>query len=154
LALHPELAGQPSAAISRYIQEWHRQALPRIRTKDFRATWREAKALWEGVDPHKLAVEQVAAMALQEPPPTLTAERGYKPALTRLVQVCRGLQRFWGEKPFFLDVRTAARVVGVSKTTAAEYLQRLQRDGVVGLSRKGCREGRLASEWRYLGQTA
>ncbi len=53
--------------------------------------------------------------------------------------------------PFPLDYRTAGSLIGVAKSTASDYFQRLVSDKVVSLVRKGNWKDGIASEWRYLG---
>jgi len=103
LAMHPDLRGKSTESIWPYVKEWHRRARSRIRTKEFRPTWREAEALWRNVDPRKQAIDGLAATAFEEALPEFAAERGYKPKLVKLVLVCRALQRVWGDEPFHLD---------------------------------------------------
>jgi hypothetical protein len=86
----------------------------------------------------------VAAKRL--PPPKQTS------SLSRDVQLlaclCRELQRQAGTNPFFLDGRSAAKVLGQPHETVASWLRALRRLVVIALVEKG-RRGR-ASRYRYI----
>lgn len=153
LKLHPKLAAAPVDSIRPYVRQWHWRAGRRARTKKFGDTWREARALWPKTDPRKQSIMRVAAVAFQQEPPAFAVERGYKPELVKLVLLCRGLQEVWGEEPFHLDCRGAAGLIGVKKSTAANYLNRLRREKVLQRVRKGRFGTGLSSDYRYLGVT-
>jgi len=71
--------------------------------------------------------------------------------LQQLVGVCRELQKYHGDEPFFLDTHTAAEVVGVHPTQAWRWMfGPLRADKVIRLVCKGNRREHRASEWRYL----
>jgi hypothetical protein len=72
------------------------------------------------------------------------------PTLHRLVALCRELQRAAGDGPFFLDVRTGERLLGIHYTTVWAWLRGLCRDGVLELVESGSQAKRRASRYRYL----
>ena len=63
-----------------------------------------------------------------------------------LACLCRELQRQAGITPFFLDGRSAAKVLGRPHETVASWLRALCRVGVITLKAKG----RLGFASRYL----
>jgi len=135
------------------IEEWHRRAHPQTSGKhsfddylfDFQYAWAEAKHPW-GVEPVQLIAEKVRAGSLPAVANDYDDER-----LQQLVGVCRELQKYHGDEPFFLDTHTAAEVVGVHPTQAWRWMfGPLRADKVIRLVCKGNRREHRASEWRYL----
>lgn len=83
----------------------------------------------------------------QEPPEC--ASKYDSAEMRALVALCRELQRGAGNRPFFLDCRTAGRLIGVDRQTANRWLSLvLQADGVLERTRTGTRG--KGSEFRYL----
>jgi hypothetical protein len=68
------------------------------------------------------------------------------------VALCAELQRRAGREPFFLDCRTAGRLLEVSHTEAAGWLYLLRADRFLRVVEKGQR-GR-ASSYQYIGPSA
>lgn len=71
---------------------------------------------------------------------------------TLLLSVCRELQREAGERPFFLDAKTAATAVGFDQPKERwhvwKWLRLASSEGyveLIGVGRKG-----VPSQWRYL----
>jgi len=135
------------------IEEWHRRAHPHTSGKhpfddylfDFHYAWAEAKHPW-GVEPVQLIAEKVRAGSLPGVANDYDDER-----LRQLVGVCRELQRYHGDSPFFLDTHTAAKVIGVHPTQAWRWMfGPLRADKVIDLVSKGNHREHKASEWRYL----
>lgn len=146
--------------------EWHRQALPIIRTKDFQESWQDFQVAWMKVKkPYVAAVLSAAfasAAALPEPPIDGRLELGL------LAAACRELHCNGGT-PFYLSARAAAKHLGmvmgesVSAMTAWRWLEALQFFGVIAsdeigsLSRISEKAGSpmTATTWHFLGvQTA
>ena len=65
-----------------------------------------------------------------------------------LASLCRELQRQAGNKPFFLDGRSAAKVLGRAHETVASWLRALQRLGVIRRVSRGCPG--MASRYLYV----
>jgi hypothetical protein len=65
-----------------------------------------------------------------------------------LASLCGVLQYQAGEKPFFLDGRSAARALGKPHRTVASWLRALRHLGVIGLISQGKRG--MASRYEYL----
>ena len=63
-------------------------------------------------------------------------------------RLCRQLQIEAGTNPFFLDGRSAAKVLGQPHETVASWLRALRRLEVIALDKKG-RRGH-ASRYRYI----
>ncbi len=75
----------------------------------------------------------------------------YGEPLRLLVRVCQTLQTEWGDRPFFLSVREAERITGLSRMEAARAFKVLQFDRILRLEAMGTLKGRKATQWRYLG---
>ncbi len=71
-----------------------------------------------------------------------------EPKLCLLVTFCRELQTVAGANPFFLDCRTAGRLLDVPHVQAARWLKVLCLDEILQLVTPGTR--RRALEYRYL----
>ncbi len=133
-----------------HVREWHRRALPFIRTKPFEETWADFLHAWKNAK-YPTGQEPISVLyleALKQPRPECVM-RYDTPELRNLVALCRELQRAAGQSPFFLDCRTAGRLIGTDRQRAHRWLTLvLIADGVLELTAKGSR-GR-ASEYRYL----
>ena len=86
------------------------------------------------------------ARAAGTPPEAL----GYEQEGIRLLaSLCRELQRGAGGEPFYLDCRTAGRLVGVDHVTANRWLFLLCSDGLLVVVEPGQRN--RATSYRYTG---
>jgi hypothetical protein len=70
-----------------------------------------------------------------------------------LTALCRELQRLAGDRPFFLDCRTAGDLLGVSHKTAWEWLDTLCVLGVLTKVSSGTLKSRKANEYRWRAHT-
>lgn len=149
----PSIAGADEAQLRVIVKRWHMLALPVIQTKPFEATWIDFLKAWErvkfaaGHGPIDEVVRRLDSVDLPE-----EALQYEDPGIQRLVSLCRELQRVSGDAPFFLTVREAGRLFGVSHETAANWLWLLRHDGVLQEVEKG-RVGR-ASRHFYVPRTA
>ena len=64
-----DFADKPVTAARDHVREWHRLALPKIRTKPFADTWSDAVAAWKNIDGRKQTFRVIADEALQQDPP-------------------------------------------------------------------------------------
>jgi hypothetical protein len=149
LKANPEFARADVTRLRPIIEHWHSLALPSIATKGLSATWCDFRNAWPkvrfpaGQDPIMSILKEADARAL----PSIT--RIYpEPELKRLVALCRQLQLQNPKGPFFLDCRTAGRLLGVTHTTAHTWLRLLAMDKVLQVVRIGTRH--KATEFRYL----
>jgi hypothetical protein len=146
-----------------HVLEWHRQALPIIRTKDFDTTWvdfcsnwRRIKKPWTGMP----SWEQIVAAAKAMPTPAIGLQYDSE-GMRLLVGLVATLARLHNGGPFPLSCRKAGKAIGVSHERANEMLHTLHRDRVLepsselgnhdGLTPEERREKRIAFVWRYLG---
>lgn len=136
------------------VERWHRAALPTIRTKALSATWTEAQTAWPRIRPGvhtgslRRAWERAVWATLTMSKATLTEWR-----IQALACLCRELQQAWGDRPFPLPCKIGC-LLGVSRETAANYLQRLTRSGVLRRVSRGdfarAGQARKAAEYRYV----
>jgi hypothetical protein len=148
----PALAGAAAGTLRPIVEQWHRLAVPVIRTKPFLETWADFLLAWPrvrvpaGEDAISTAFRRAAATT---PPPRATELYGSGP-IVLLAALCRELQRLASDGDFFLDCRTAGRLIGVDHTTAWRYLVVLCADGVLAARAKGSKATRKASRFRFI----
>jgi hypothetical protein len=135
----PSLEDAEIRTLRPIVERWHSRALPVIGTKPFLETWADFVHAWENVKvpAGKGAVETAFTQAVASvPPPIATNLYGQGP-IVLLAALCRELQRIAGDGEFYLDCRTAGKLIGVAHTTAWEYLNVLCADGVLAAGAKG-----------------
>ncbi len=145
--------GNANASILRqFVEQWHQRALPIIGTKPFIDSWADFLQAWERI--RVPAGQGVIDMAFQRAVASQQTEYatnlyGEGP-IALLVVLCRELQQIAGDGEFFLDCRTAGRLIGVDHTTAWRYLAVLCADGVLKPGRKGSKASQKASRFRFI----
>lgn len=145
----PSLADADPLQLRPIVEQWHKLALPVIQTKPFEETWIDFLKGWErvkfpaGQGPLDEVVRRLDLAEL--PQEALQYEQ---PQFRRLVLLCRELQRVSEERPFFLSVRTAGGLIGVSADTASRWMYLLQREGVLKLVAEATRH--RARRYRYV----
>ena len=93
--------------------EWHRQALPFIRTKAFAVTWSDFQTAWLRVEkPYAGVVRAAYEAALRALPEPIDDD----PDLGVLAATCRNLAAEGGK--FYLSCSTVQSLLGVSRMTA------------------------------------
>lgn len=91
--------------------------------------------------------------ALQFKPPKIAIELyPENEKIQLLVSLCRELQKTSGKDMFFLDVRTAGRLLGVSHMQASRWFFLLVSDGILRIVKKGgtAKTVRKATRYRYI----
>ena len=151
--VHPKLATSTMAELKPLVEEWHRLALPNIRTKPFDETWSDFVEAHRNVDPTLCGDSAVAAMhradAKALPPDALLYD---SVIVRRLVGLCRELSSLSSAGDFFLSCREAARLLGTSEhKSVARWLQMLVADGVLIEVVKGGPHTNRASRYRWKG---
>lgn len=150
---------QPDESLSRdclrkAFDLWYSQARFRLRqdqTKDeyfmeFMAAWNDVRVpLGEG------SLVDIWNATKEAKPPAVATENLSDPRLIRLCTLCRDLQRFNGEKPFYLAVRTVQKLFGLaSPRTAHQWMKGLQGLKIIQPVEKGGPETYRATRFRYL----
>jgi len=149
----PEVAGATPRQLRSVVEQWHRLAKPRIRTKDFPTSWADFCDGWAlvrypaGQGPAEQALE---AARTAEDPPEIDA-LGYSAArsVALLIKWCRTLQGLAGAHPFYLSYQAAARGLDVDPGTAGRWLRMLVHDGVLEVVEPHTRS--RATRYRYKG---
>jgi hypothetical protein len=133
------------------VREWHRLALPVIRTKGFGETWSDFVIAWGRIrrpaGPSFAAAVTAAEITI---PPAIVGQNGYDGHLARLVALCFQLAQLWEERPFPLGCKIAAKHLGVSTRHAGRLLKTLEFDGVLKLATKESKRDGRAREWRLI----
>jgi hypothetical protein len=135
-----------------HVAEWHRRSKAVI-SAGFTDIWAEFLSGWERVKvPAGQGLIQTALARAQACDPPLKAVELYAEEHVRLlVSLCRELQRFAGDTPFFLDCRTAGRLVGVPHASAWRLLTSVfVADGFLLRGEKGTKATGKANEYRYI----
>jgi hypothetical protein len=152
----PQFADADPRDLRAIVQEWHRRALPKIRTKEFEETWIDFLKAWPGIKYVKGTepMMQTFQRAVEsERPRVAVTKYPENQRLQILVALCRELQRAAGGQPFYLSCRTAGRLFSVSHTEAARWFFLLESDGILRVVTKGGthEDPRNATRFRYLG---
>ncbi len=152
----PQFAGAEARDLRSVVQEWHRRALSKIRTKEFEESWIDFLKAWprvrypRGSEP----MMEIFQRAVEgERPQIAVAKYPDNERLQILVALCRELQRATGGQPFYLSCRVAGRLLSVSHTEAGRWLFLLESDGILRVVAKGGthENPRNATRFRYLG---
>jgi hypothetical protein len=138
------------------IREWHRQALPNIKTKSFEETEETFFTAW-GHATTPLADDQfrqVVNRALAAPDPDWYPRLLLADGARKLLKVCVALQEFHGGKEFYLSARKAAEVINVDPALANRLLTSLAKEGYVLVNKKGTLAAGEATTWACTGKEA
>jgi hypothetical protein len=134
------------------VAEWHRRSKAVI-SAGFTDVWAEFLSGWERVKvPAGQGLIQTALARARACDPPLKAVDLYPEAHVRLLLcLCRELQRIAGDKPFYLDCRTAGRLVGVPHASAWRLLSSVfVADGFLLRGEKGSEATGRANEYLYV----
>jgi hypothetical protein len=141
------------AALARYIQEWHRRALPKINTKEFAATETAFYTSW--INATIPLSDEGAWGWLQDwltlPEPDWFRHWSFPPRGKKLLRVCMALQEASGAKPFYLSANRAGDVIGTDWKTAHALLKSLVSARVLQIVTHGTRPDRKPTAYRYIG---
>jgi hypothetical protein len=148
----PRLTDAEPLALRPVVKEWHRRALPVIRTKAFDVTYSDFLRGWKrvkipaGSGPLEAAMERARK---EELPPE--ARNFDDPKVRLLVALCRQLHRTAGGAVWFLACRSAGKLLGIHYKTAWRWLVYLEDVGLLERVSTGNLKTKKANEYRYLG---
>lgn len=132
-------------------KRWYEASKPHTSGEhDFAEVWAELVYAWPRVK-YPLGsgpMAETMKRAEASTPPAIAEAYGNE-TVSRLIRLCRELQRNAGQKPFFIAYRTITELLGINRNRAGQFMEMLIADDVLVLVRKG-HTGR-ASEYRYLG---
>ena len=151
----PQFADADPRQLRDIVRSWHKRALPKIRTKEFEETWIDFLKAWPRLKytMGKEPMAQIFEKAVQLESPEIAVKKYPGNAkLKILVSLCRELQRAAGDSPFFLSVRTAAKLLDISPLTAGRWFFLLENDGILTVVCKGgtAENPRKATRFRYI----
>jgi hypothetical protein len=136
------------------IREWHRLALPTIKTKAFAETLADYLTAWANrKHPAGAGFVDAIRKAAAGPCPRIADELEIGDKDTRgLMTLLANLQALIGE-PFFLSCRHAAGELGIGKSKANDLLRMLVGLNVLKIVTPGKRgkPGDPATVWRWVG---
>ena len=149
----PEYADADPKIFEPVVRQWHRQALPNIRTQDFEETWIDFLKAWPkirwkvGDSPMGDTFERAKGL----PVPELAAHYD-NPKLRLLAAWCKVLAEQAKDGSFFLSTRTAGKYLDVEPMTANRWLFLLEQDRILEVVEKGklTRAGGIATRFRYI----
>jgi hypothetical protein len=149
----PDYAATSADELRPIVQEWHKAALPVIRTKPFGETWRDFVSAWGLVRyPAGCTLAGVREHLLRVVPDLPRADRE-EAGLLRLDILAELLQQKAGDGSFPLSCRKAGELCGISKSLANRLINRLVATGSLVCTsegQRGSRPGLRAAEYRYV----
>jgi len=147
----PSLQNADAKTVRPYVEQWHQLALPVIGTKPFIETWADFVVAWKRVriPAGQGVIETAFQRAKASTPPAMIVNLYGGGEIVLLAALCWELQRIAGDKEFYLDCRTAGRLIGVGHVTAWRYLEVLKTDGILTAGVKGSKATRKASTFRF-----
>lgn len=154
LKFHPQLFGADVGDLIPHLRRWHERALPTIGTEYFDDTLYD---FLRGMENARLplcdnALEIVLERAERAGTPP-EAEQFENPQVRRLAALCKELQRFAGDKPFFLSRRTAARLLDKPLASVDRWMSILEFTKLLDVTKRGCNETKKANRFRYMGES-
>ncbi len=151
LKADPRLKDAGLATLESIVRQWHKRALPVIRTKAFSETMADFEHAWDSVKfPKGVDVVQEVWQKVKAGTWPTEAEQYDSLDMRHLLALCLELQRTVGQgRNFFLACRSAAKALDRDHTDVAKWLKKLVRDGLLAaFPQAGYRE---AHRYRYLG---
>jgi hypothetical protein len=131
------------------VREWHRLALPTIRTQPFIDTWDDFVDGWDRIrDAAGGRGLEVVRSLIEANDFTI----GFSKNLDAVARVLRAAARFH-DGSFYTDLRTIAKLTGLSHVTCWKWTRQLEALGLVEVIERGTRGFRSgkATTWRWTG---
>lgn len=144
----PALADRAGEELCVFLREWHRLALPFIRTKDYDTTRIAFLHAWTRIRSpvRETFMDDVLRQSAARP------FHGYEdPKLNQLAALCRELGAISTDGEFILAARLAGELLGRTRMWAHRRLWLLQHDGLIVRTRQGTARGRRASRYNWTG---
>jgi hypothetical protein len=149
----PELRDRPAGELKPIVQKWHALALPFIQSKLFEETWEDFAYGWKRVKwPKGTLLNALVQKALEDTENPPEAADYEDPRTQLLVRVCWQFQQVSGQEPFFMAVRTAAGIMGLSShDKAGRRLEMLMADEILVIAEP--HTSNKATRYYYIGGT-
>jgi len=135
-----------------HVMAWHRRAFG---DKPFDETWTAFLLGWSKIKVPvgaKPALETAFARASAKPPVPIAVQLYSEGPLVLLAGICRELQALAGDADFYLDCRSAGRLLGLDHTTAWRCLNLLCTHGILIAGTVGSMATRRASRFRFIAE--
>jgi len=150
-----KLASTEIEFLKPYLQEWWKRAKPHTSGKHprFEQSWQDFVFAWEEARiPYGATMQGIFDKAKNAVPPQKAVERyGAGSLRALLAALCRELQRYNGNRHFYLSGGIAGPQLGVSDVHAWRWVKSLEQDNIIRTVKKHPRGSRLATEYEYLG---
>ncbi len=137
--------------LKQYLIQWHRQALPNIKTKDFAETWKDFVHAWDEIrTPIGIGLAKIRQIASED---RFTRDC-CDPNGDRVARVFRAASLVHRGREFYMPYRTIADCSGLSPRSARYIALRLVGEGLVAIVEPGVswedgkRSGK-ATVWRW-----
>lgn len=136
------------------VEQWHGKSLPFIDGKTINEVWKDFLGGWDKVK--YLGGDGIVDAAWRRagscgPPPVAVRAFPGDDDMQKLASLCRELQFAAGEEWFFLDCRTAGRMLGTSHVTAWKMLGILVTVRILKAGKVGSKAEGKASQFKYIG---
>ena len=138
------------------VREWHRRALPNIRTKEFLDTWLDFMVAWNNLKYGYIEPLQIFEFSKElEPPEQLVNDHPKETKLHKLCVWCRELHKaheVYGSIAY-LGCRTIAEGLKISHETGNKYFRILCLEDYLDIVEIGkmTKAGGIATRFRYVG---
>lgn len=147
----PEVRGRTAAELKSIVRRWHTTAYPVIGTKPFDDTWADFVYGWKRVKWRKgILLERAVQQAREDTQNPPEAQSYDDPRTQLLVRLCWQLQQSRGDQPFYLSLRTAGEILGVSHISAGKKLEMLMADGLLAIA--AAHTNIFATRYKYIGE--
>ncbi len=139
------------------VKEWHKRALPNIRTKDFLDTWLDFLVAWKRLKYGCIDPLQIFEYSkVLDPPEQLVKDHRKETKLHKLCVWCRELHKaheVYGSIAY-LGCRKIAKGLKISHETGNKYFRILAFEGYLEIVEKGkmTKGGGVATRFRYVGE--
>jgi hypothetical protein len=147
----PELQNKTAAQLKPIAQKWHAKAYPIIGTKAFEVTWQDFVYAWKRVKYPKGVLLEPAVQRAREDTHNPPEAADYEDPRTQLLlRVCWQLQQVHGDEPFYLSVRKAGEVIGLTAPAASKRMEVFTEDGVLAIAT--AHTNIWATRYKYIGK--
>lgn len=149
LRFNCNLADKQYSILKPIVEEWHKAALPVIRTKDFCETWSDFVHAWPKAC---LPLENVLAIAWEraksEPEPAVAKKYDSEP-VRRLICLCMALARLSPDLHFFLSTHAAGKLLTVHPGQIHRWIKMLIADELLEEVKRGDQYRATRYRWKY-----
>ncbi len=155
LKMNPDFTEVDPKRLMKIVKQWHKEALPNIKTKDSLETWNDFLKAWDNIKFLGVDYDQAFKQSLElKPLDYLLEDYSEYEDLIKLEKFCRALDQQTKGQGFVLDCRKAADFIDVHYTTANTRLRLLCNLDILELIAKGQfsenPKERKANKYKYI----